>query len=110
MVTIDLERIKFGELQNSSVKDEYVERLKDSLRITFERLELDELWKVTKSVLIDEAKKVYRVNKKTDVSKKDNEWLNFEMMIVVAEKKKKQQDLLFTMLNCRLKKKGQFER
>ncbi|GBP49307.1 hypothetical protein EVAR_102250_1 [Eumeta japonica] len=47
MVTMELERIKVGNLKDQNVKDEYVERLKDSLgKIkTYECLELDELWK-----------------------------------------------------------------
>ncbi|GBP18045.1 hypothetical protein EVAR_16991_1 [Eumeta japonica] len=53
--------------------------------VSYECLELDELWKVTKSVLVDEAKKVCGVNKRTNVSKKDNEWSNFEVRKVVSE-------------------------
>ncbi|GBP80994.1 hypothetical protein EVAR_68805_1 [Eumeta japonica] len=59
MVTTELERIKVGKLQDQDIKDECIERLKDSLGEIkqYECLELDELWKVMKSVLVDEAKK-----------------------------------------------------
>ncbi|GBP73852.1 hypothetical protein EVAR_52412_1 [Eumeta japonica] len=73
MVTTELERIKVGKLQDQNIKNEYVERFKDSLDETkqYECLQLVKLWKVTKSVLIDEAKKVCGVKKRTNVSKKD---------------------------------------
>ncbi|GBP80389.1 hypothetical protein EVAR_44622_1 [Eumeta japonica] len=76
MVTAELEGTKVGKLHNQNVKDEYVERLKDSFSEIklYEYLELDELWKVTKSVSVDEAKKVCGVNNRINVSKKDNEW------------------------------------
>ncbi|GBP05968.1 hypothetical protein EVAR_3236_1 [Eumeta japonica] len=63
MVTMELERIKVGKLQDQNVKDEYVERLKDSMSEIkqHECLEFDELWKVTKSVLEDETKKILPV-------------------------------------------------
>ncbi|GBP82700.1 hypothetical protein EVAR_64588_1 [Eumeta japonica] len=88
MVTTELELIKVGKLQDQNIKYEYVERLKDSLGeiIQYECLELDELWKVMKSVLVDKAKKIFGVNKRTNVSKKDNEWRNFEVKKVVNEK------------------------
>ncbi|GBP76803.1 hypothetical protein EVAR_42653_1 [Eumeta japonica] len=59
LVTAELEQIKVGKHRNQNVKDEYAERSKDSLDEIkqYERLELDGLWKVAKSVLIDEAKK-----------------------------------------------------
>ncbi|GBP62353.1 hypothetical protein EVAR_42097_1 [Eumeta japonica] len=81
MVTTELERIKIGKLQDQNGKDEYVERLKDSFSKIkqYEYLELDELWKVMKSVLVDEPRKVCGVNKRTNVNKKDNEWWNFEI-------------------------------
>ncbi|GBP73608.1 Rab-like protein 3 [Eumeta japonica] len=58
MVSMELERIKVGKLQDQNVKD--VERLKDSLGEikNYEYFELDELMKVMKFVLVDKAKKV----------------------------------------------------
>ncbi|GBP50135.1 hypothetical protein EVAR_42816_1 [Eumeta japonica] len=63
MVTLELERIKVGKLQYQNVKDEYVERLKVSFGEIkqYECLEFDELWKVTKSELADEA--IWKVTK-----------------------------------------------
>ncbi|GBP06811.1 hypothetical protein EVAR_92728_1 [Eumeta japonica] len=60
MVITGLEGIKLGKLQDQKIKDEYVERSKDSLGEIkqYECLELDELWEATKSVLVDEPKKV----------------------------------------------------
>ncbi|GBP87514.1 hypothetical protein EVAR_86551_1 [Eumeta japonica] len=67
--------------------------------------ELDELWKVTKSVLVDEAKKVCGVNKRTNVSKKDNEWWNYKVRKVVSEKKKVWLDLLSEKTKHRVQRK-----
>ncbi|GBP97242.1 hypothetical protein EVAR_68332_1 [Eumeta japonica] len=57
-----------------------------------------------KSVLVDEAKKVCEVNKRTNVSKKDNEWRNFEVRKVVSEEKKVWLDLLSAKANHSAKK------
>ncbi|GBP84083.1 hypothetical protein EVAR_68785_1 [Eumeta japonica] len=106
MVTTELERIKVGKLQDQNVKDEYLEQLKDILGEIkqYELLELDELWKVTKFVLVGEAKKVCGVNKSTNVSKKDNEWWNFETRNVVSEKKKAWLELLSAKDNHRIQR------
>ncbi|GBP41527.1 hypothetical protein EVAR_20332_1 [Eumeta japonica] len=60
---------------------------------------------VTKSVLVDEAKKVCGVNKRTNVTKKDNECLNFEVRKVVSKKKKAWLDLLSAKTNHRVQRK-----
>ncbi|GBP48531.1 hypothetical protein EVAR_38503_1 [Eumeta japonica] len=71
----------------------------------YECLELDELWKVMKSVLVNEVKKVCEVNRRTNVNEKDNEWKNFEMRKVVIEKKKVRLDLLSAKDNYRVQRK-----
>ncbi|GBP05365.1 hypothetical protein EVAR_76786_1 [Eumeta japonica] len=65
MVIMELERIKINKLQDQNAKDEYVERLKDSLGEIkqYEYLELDELWKVTKFVLAGEVKRYLPIHK-----------------------------------------------
>ncbi|GBP34364.1 hypothetical protein EVAR_7416_1 [Eumeta japonica] len=52
-------KIAVSAAKDQNVKDEYEERLKDSLGETkqYECLKFDELWKVTKSILVDKAKK-----------------------------------------------------
>ncbi|GBP34091.1 hypothetical protein EVAR_28224_1 [Eumeta japonica] len=115
LVTTELERIKVVKLQDQNVKGKCVGRSKDSLGEIkqYDCLELDKLGKVTKSVLVDEAKKVCRVNKKTNVSKKDNERWNFEVKKVITEKKKASLDLLSANANHKQRantKKGHLER
>ncbi|GBP91682.1 hypothetical protein EVAR_100262_1 [Eumeta japonica] len=68
----------------------------------YEWLELDELWKVMKSILVDEAKKACGVNKRTNVSKKDNKWRNLEVRKVISEKKKAWLDLQSAKANHRV--------
>ncbi|GBP11106.1 hypothetical protein EVAR_79765_1 [Eumeta japonica] len=67
MVNTELLRIK-GKLKDQNVKDECVERLKDSLAEIeqYSCLELDELGKGTKFVLVDKARKICEVNKTTN--------------------------------------------
>ncbi|GBP82398.1 hypothetical protein EVAR_49708_1 [Eumeta japonica] len=71
MVTSELERIKVSKLQDQNIKDEYVERLKNSLGEIkrYECLEHEELWKVTKTVLVDEAKKINHSEQGKDILK-----------------------------------------
>ncbi|GBP19942.1 hypothetical protein EVAR_11332_1 [Eumeta japonica] len=70
--TMELEQIKVGKLQNQDVIDEYGERIKDSLGKTkqYACLGLNELRKVTKSLLVEEAKRKIG-------SKKKKTWLDF---------------------------------
>ncbi|GBP37255.1 hypothetical protein EVAR_35688_1 [Eumeta japonica] len=58
IVTTEVELIKGEKLQDQNEKNEYAERLQNNLAEIkrYEYLELDELWKITKYVLLDEAK------------------------------------------------------
>ncbi|GBP59709.1 hypothetical protein EVAR_48678_1 [Eumeta japonica] len=55
--------------------------------------------------LKDESKKACGVNKRTNISKKDNEWWNFDVRIVVSEKKKSWLDLLSAKAHHRVQRK-----
>ncbi|GBP84079.1 hypothetical protein EVAR_68781_1 [Eumeta japonica] len=75
---MELERIKVGKLQDQNVKDEYVERLKDSSgdMKQYEFREIEELWK------------------------------NFKARKVVSEKKKAWLDVLSVKANHRVQRKN----
>ncbi|GBP61973.1 hypothetical protein EVAR_40981_1 [Eumeta japonica] len=74
----------------------------------YERVSPRLLWfrgKVVKSVLEDEGKKVRGVNKRTNISKKNNEWWNFKARKIASEKKKTWLDLPSAKANHRVPRK-----
>ena len=99
-----LERIKVENLQDSSVKEEYVEKVKEKLMGVDEICEIEELWMTIKTGIVDAAIEVCGVSKRRKGRIQKSVWKNKEVQKLLKEKKKAWMDWLAVKANRKKQK------